>query len=1007
MRCIAVVFVVLLSCGIVMGQHYGPPAVTADGDTIWPVARIVGEIGGSGACGIGYSVDYGGDFNGDGVKDLILGSPNANKVYLFLGPLDFSGEISVSEADIIFTGYGIFGRTAHFVDVNGDSLDDIQVGADDAPFYNTGTIYIFLGTTSPDTLYSYSDADITIESVGAENLHGGDYNASIKQNTDFNGDGFEDIFITAGHSNRIYIFFGNDTLSGVYTTSDANITINTPHQGSWCRMLYDINGDGFSDLFTGQDGYYRPIGWVFYGNDTLSGSIDTSYANVTIYGNLTYITDDYTTHTASIGDINGDSHVDIMYMDYRNSEHGTSRGAIFIFFGSDTLASHFYTDSADVKIYGAADSTMLGSPSCTGPGDINADGYDDFVVIENTSSWRGRVLFYFGNSGISGEMTPSDAEIIIEGENDSDRLGYRVVRIDERLIPGYSKFAIGSPGSDYGVSNAGAVYIYEFSFPSTTTTCIPSLVFEDDFSDSTIDDKWYRVVYNAAGGSESDPPPYLDLSSDSAYAPSMVPNGDSWCANACYTRMEFDYTNGIIIEWDMNVTTSGSYWNSGEVGLSRGPVVTSRPRADSAYIDDTRCDVEAIASIEYAGVIDTHAAGFRTRLLRPDSSYEMFHLFDGYAHVGSWNHYKIYVRPDLHVEYYVNDTLLYVSTSTICTSYATVPLVAGGRNSPGPIWMDNFRVYICRSTSDTCLPEGLIAYYPFNGNANDESGHGHDGVVHGATLTEDMCGRADSAYWFDGTDTCYIEIENDGDFDIQHFTISAWVKWESGSPIHSFGGIFTNGYMIDHYSLVAGSLFVRNWINYPHSPDDEFIVNTSVLQDGNFHFLVATYNGSVRKLYIDGFLLDSMEFSEVIDYSTSENCFIGVNFPGGHDAFRGIIDNVRIYNRALSPDEVLALYECEYCKTGITEQKGTAKPTQLSISVIPNPFNASCKIIIDAPQPGEATIYDIVGTKVNSFKLIKGRNEFIWRAGNNPSGLYLIRAVAGKVQQSERVILIK
>ena len=74
MRWIAVVFVVLFSFGIVMGQHYGPPAVTADGDTIWPVARIVGEIGGSGACGIGYSVDYGGDFNGDGVKDLILGS---------------------------------------------------------------------------------------------------------------------------------------------------------------------------------------------------------------------------------------------------------------------------------------------------------------------------------------------------------------------------------------------------------------------------------------------------------------------------------------------------------------------------------------------------------------------------------------------------------------------------------------------------------------------------------------------------------------------------------------------------------------------------------------------------------------------------------------------------------------------------------------------------------------------------------------------------------------------
>ena len=50
------------------------------------------------------------------------------------------------------------------------------------------------------------------------------------------------------------------------------------------------------------------------------------------------------------------------------------------------------------------------------------------------------------------------------------------------------------------------------------------------------------------------------------------------------------------------------------------------------------------------------------------------------------------------------------------------------------------------------LNDGLVAYYPFNGNANDESGNGNDGEINGATLTEDEYGNTNSAYYFDGND---------------------------------------------------------------------------------------------------------------------------------------------------------------------------------------------------------------------------------------------------------------
>ena len=54
------------------------------------------------------------------------------------------------------------------------------------------------------------------------------------------------------------------------------------------------------------------------------------------------------------------------------------------------------------------------------------------------------------------------------------------------------------------------------------------------------------------------------------------------------------------------------------------------------------------------------------------------------------------------------------------------------------------------------LNDGLVAYYPFNGNANDESGNGNDGTVNGATLADDRFGNPGSAYYFDGNDYIYI-----------------------------------------------------------------------------------------------------------------------------------------------------------------------------------------------------------------------------------------------------------
>ena len=73
---------------------------------------------------------------------------------------------------------------------------------------------------------------------------------------------------------------------------------------------------------------------------------------------------------------------------------------------------------------------------------------------------------------------------------------------------------------------------------------------------------------------------------------------------------------------------------------------------------------------------------------------------------------------------------------------------------------------------------GLVAWYPFNGNANDESGNGngHDGVVNGATLTDDRFGNVLSAYYLNGqTDYIAVPVTN-GELQPVNITVAAWCK---------------------------------------------------------------------------------------------------------------------------------------------------------------------------------------------------------------------------------------
>lgn len=203
------------------------------------------------------------------------------------------------------------------------------------------------------------------------------------------------------------------------------------------------------------------------------------------------------------------------------------------------------------------------------------------------------------------------------------------------------------------------------------------------------------------------------------------------------------------------------------------------------------------------------------------------------------------------------------------------------------------------------LKNGLVAYYPFNGNANDESGNGNNGIVYNATLTQDRLEKENSAYSFNGYSS-YIYTPVDSGFTNQ-ISLCAWFK----TSYNDYGGILcsrtslnvANDITTDSYGHPAFHLSDGNANNQPLTG-----LSTSVqLNDDNWHLIVGTYDGTTLKLYTDGIFQG--ELKRTFTIAVNDSFKIGWDDLNGYSRFfSGKIDEVRIYNRALTPDEVTKLY---------------------------------------------------------------------------------------------------
>lgn len=221
---------------------------------------------------------------------------------------------------------------------------------------------------------------------------------------------------------------------------------------------------------------------------------------------------------------------------------------------------------------------------------------------------------------------------------------------------------------------------------------------------------------------------------------------------------------------------------------------------------------------------------------------------------------------------------------------------------------------------------GLVGWWPFNGNANDESGNGNNGTVNGATLTSDRFGDGNNAFYFNGL-TDFISIGSSNSLIFQNsITISFWFKPTSATAQYLIDRDIcgtSNDWSI-YWDGTSSRIYARLGIN-----GTEYFAASSTIQLSTWNNIVFRNNGSSFDLAVNGNIGSPI--------STIGNLFTNNALPiyfgesvcnsASEPNLLGPLDDIAIYNRALTQQEITALYQVQTCSLSISSQPSNSNNT--------------------------------------------------------------------------------
>ena len=311
------------------------------------------------------------------------------------------------------------------------------------------------------------------------------------------------------------------------------------------------------------------------------------------------------------------------------------------------------------------------------------------------------------------------------------------------------------------------------------------------------------------------------------------------------------------------------------------------------------------------------------------------------------------------------------------------------------------------------LLTGLIAHYPFNGNASDVSGNGNHGTPNGTmVLATDRFGNPASAYEFNGTNS-YITVPSSPSLasPTTGLTQAAWFMLYGDSHVGS-------GFcpVVMKSATTENAFMYRFWVRsnsfgtaFNTWDTDRWTAQTFALNQ--WHFAATVFDGSSLKFFVDGAKVDSVPFVATITADT-RSLVIGADTPGILEVFNGKLDDLWIYGRALSSAEILELYQTSLAGVG----DGRSPRAGLRLESRPNPASAEATIDYETEVSGpvELSVFDPAGRRVRTLErglMAPGRHTAVWdgrddRGGRAPAGLYFLRLRSADRAASRRILRV-
>ena len=316
-------------------------------------------------------------------------------------------------------------------------------------------------------------------------------------------------------------------------------------------------------------------------------------------------------------------------------------------------------------------------------------------------------------------------------------------------------------------------------------------------------------------------------------------------------------------------------------------------------------------------------------------------------------------------------------------------------------------------TAPTCTVPGIVAWWPAEGNANDATGNGHFGALqNGATFG---AGKVGMAFSLDGVND-NVSVPDSPAF---HFTnamsVQGWIKTTGGFDRY----IATKHEDALYFAVGGGNVAPHKLSFWLNAVSSSWFAGSTSVDDGQWHHVAATYDGATMKVYVDGHLDGSVPHTGNGQTGTSA-ILIGARSDGTNASnFPGMIDELSVYNRALSSAEIQALAaQSEPCATlSVDDAPGTVR----ALGFAPPWPNPATRIMnFEFRTPGEAAaraeIVDVAGRRVSrplkDQALSGGTHRFQWdgldaSGARVAAGVYLIRVTSGTASAVQRIVLVR